>query len=380
MMRTDIDFLNEADKIIHQPKKKLKLISKIIIYSLIIFVIIFIFFGVEMITSGENLAKTLGNVGLWGQIQHLIGSNDKNLNGEKEDRINVLLLGIGGENHDGPYLTDTSILASFKPSTKQVSLVSIPRDLLVPIPGYGWQKINHADAYGEVKNPGRGGEKTAEIVSQVFGVPIHYYVRIDFAGFKQIVDDLGGITVDVENLLDDPNYPIKGKETATTTERYEHLYIKPGVKNMDGELALKFVRSREGRGIEGSDFARSKRQQKVLMAIKEKALSFGVLANPYKVGKLMDTLSQHLATNMQVWEIIKFFNLGRDITEQNITRRVLDDSPNGSLYAAMTEGGAFVLRPKAGDFSELKLIAQEVFSTGTTTAEIKPTVKPKMNE
>ncbi|MFA6410800.1 MAG: LCP family protein, partial [Candidatus Buchananbacteria bacterium] len=192
-MRTNIDFLDESDKLVAKPKKKkIRTFGKIIIYLLVIGGIIFISSSVGVISSGEHLAQTFGNVSLWGQIKHLISSDSKKLAGQEDDRINILLLGIGGENHDGPYLTDTNIIASFKPSTKQVALVSIPRDLLVPIPGYGWMKINHADAYGELKNPGRGGELSSQVVSQVFNIPIHYYVRIDFAGFKQIIDDLGG--------------------------------------------------------------------------------------------------------------------------------------------------------------------------------------------
>ena len=375
MTRTEIDFLNEKDKLPKIPKKKIKSISKLITYILIIFIILLIFFGVDIITSGENLAQTLGNVGLWGQIKHLIGSEDKKLDGEDEDRINILLLGMGGIEHEGPYLTDTMILASFKPSTKQVALISIPRDLTVPIPGYGWRKINNANSIGEVNNPGAGGELAKQVISQVFDIPIHYYVRIDFAGFKKIVDDLGGVTIEVENTLDDEYYPVPGKETATTTERYEHLYIEAGKTQMDGELALKYVRSRQAKGIEGSDFARSKRQQQVLTAVKEKGLSFGTLANPYKVSRIMDTLAQHLSTDLEVWEIIRLFNLGKDVDQESFIHRVFDDSPTGLLYSALTEEGAFILQPKAGDFSELQLVVKNIFDP-----ELAAKMQPKRIE
>ncbi|MBI3290952.1 LCP family protein [Candidatus Falkowbacteria bacterium] len=367
------NFLSEEDKLTEKPRKKIKIISKISIYLLIIFVIIIIIFGIDIISSGDNLAKTLGNTNLWGQIKHLIGSEDKKALGEEEDRINILLLGMGGIEHEGPFLTDTIMLVSFKPSNNQVALISIPRDMAANIPGYGWFKVNHANSYGEFRNPGRGGELAKEVVGQTLGIPVHYYVRIDFAGFKQIIDDLGGITVEVENILDDPFYPVPGKETATTSERYEHLYIEPGKQHMDGELALKYVRSRQGRGIEGSDFARSKRQQKVLSAVKEKGFSFGTLANPYKISKVMDTLSQHLATDLKVWEIIRIFNLGKDVAEENITRRVFDDSPNGQLAPLITEEGAFLLVPTAGlgNFSEIQLIVQNIFNP-EKIEEIKP--------
>jgi len=369
MTRTDLDFLSEKDKLINQPRRRLSPVSKVILYALIIFVSGSIFFGASVITSGEHLSQTLGNSSLWGQLKHLISSGDRSLNGEEDDRINVLLLGMGGLDHDGPFLTDTMMVASFKPSTKQVALISLPRDLLVQIPGNGWRKINHANSFGEVENPGHGGELATEVVSQVLGIPIQYYVRIDFAGFKNIIDDLGGVTVDVENKLDDRMYPIKGKETATTSERYEHLVVEPGRRHMDGELALKYVRSRQAAGVEGSDFARSKRQQKVLTAVKEKALSLNTITNPYRISKLMETLSQHLATNMQVWEILRFYNLGKDIDETKITRIVFDDSPTGLLYAAITEEGAFVLKPKAGTFVELQTTARNVFDPAQAAKE-----------
>lgn len=370
MEKQEFDFLDEEEKSAKPKRKKLKRISKVYLYLLIIFVLLTIFFGANVISSGEGLSQTLGNASLWGQIKHLISSDDKGVRGEEDGRVNILLLGMGGENHDGPYLTDTNIIASFKPETNEVSMISIPRDLYVQIPNYGWQKINYANSIGEVRDD-NGGELAKEVVSQTFGIPIHYYVRIDFDGFKNIVDNLGGITVNVENTLDDEEYPIPGKETATTTERFEHLYVEEGKRDMDGDLALKFVRSRHAKGIEGSDFARSKRQQQVLQAVKDKALSIGTIVNPIKISKILDTLSDHLATDMQVWEILRLFNLGKDVDENSIVRRVFDDSPDGQLRATITEGGAFVLVPKAGDFSELQLITQYIFEPDKLE-EIKP--------
>ena len=367
MNQNVVDFLDEKDKIVPKPKRKLKLISKVLIYLLIIFVIFLVFFGINVISSGENLSKTLGNVGLLGQIKQLIGSDDKKVQGLAEDRINILLLGMGGVTHEGPYLTDTIILSSIKPSTNEVSLISIPRDFLAPIPGYGSRKINHANAFGEAKEKGQGGVLASQVISDVFAIPIHYYVRIDFDGFKKIIDDLGGVNIEVENVLDDPFYPIPGKETATTTERYDHLYIDIGNVHMDGDLALKYVRSRQARGIEGSDFARSKRQQKVITAVKEKGLSFSTLVNPYKISNVTDTLSEHLSTNLQVWEIIQLFNIVKDVREENIVHRVFDDSPGSPLYSSLTEEGAFVIQPKAGDFSEIQFIAKNIFDPELAT-------------
>ncbi len=361
MARTELDFLSEDGKIVPVPKKKKKFISKLLIYLLVIFVILGISSGIGVLSSTENLSKTLGNVSLWEQLKNLFRANDQPVAGEAEDRINILLLGIGGESHDGPYLSDTNMILSFKPSTGQVAMISVPRDLLVPIPGYGWQRINSADAYGEMKNPGQGGEFARQVFSEVFDLPIHYYGRVDFAGFEKIIDDLGGVDMDVENTLDDYEYPVPGRETATTSLRYEHLHIDKGLQHLDGELALKYVRSRHAIGIEGSDFARSKRQQKLLMAVKNKALSMSTLVNPYRISRVLTTLSDHIATDMQVWEIIRLYGLGKDVGEENISRIVFDDSPAGRLVPAITEAGAFVLRPRAGNFSELQAMIASAF-------------------
>ena len=364
MTRTEIDFLNKDGKILEVPKKKKKFISKLVLYLLIIFVILGISSGFGVITSSENLAKTLGNVSLWGQLMHLItpGAQEQKLAGEIDDRVNILLLGIGGSGHDGPYLSDTNIIVSIKPSTKQVAMISVPRDLLAPIPGYGWRKINEADSYGEIINSGQGGEFTKQVFSTVFGIPIQYYVRLDFSGFEQIVNDLNGITINVDNTFDDYEYPVPGMETATTSLRYEHLHFDKGVQHMDGATALKYVRSRHAYGVEGSDFARSRRQQKVLVAIKDKGMSFETLLNPYKISRVMDTLSQDLATNLQAWEMIKLYNLGKDIKEDEIIRQVIDGQ-SGYLVDGITENGAYVLKPRTGNYTEIQNLVKNIFNT-----------------
>lgn len=386
MARTEFELNPGQENFVPEPRKKIKFISKLFLYLLVIFVILGISFSVGIISSTENLSKTFGNISLFSQLKNLIGQNDQKLLGEADDRINVLLLGIGGfddngKSHDGPQLTDTIILASFKPSTKQVALISIPRDLLVEIPGYGWRKINSANSYGESENPGHGPELTAKVVANIFDIPIHYYVRLDFAGFEKLIDNLGGVDIDVENTLDDYTYPVPGKENATTSERYLHLHFDKGQQHMNGDLALKYVRSRHALGIEGSDFARSKRQQKILMAVKEKALSFGTLINPYRITGMMDTLSQHLLTNVQVWEILKGNSLSKGINEENIVRHVFDDSPQGSLVQATGIDGAYLLQPKNGSYYEMKNIVKNIFAaTENEQQKTAEKIKPKTLE
>lgn len=366
-----VDFLDEKHKVIpNATPRKIHVFSRVLFSLGIVSIIVLIAFGVSVITSGEQLSKTFGNLSLWGQMKHLVSSEDRLLQGESDDRINMLLLGIGGKDHDGPQLTDTIIVASVKPSTNQVAMISLPRDLVAPVEGHGWKKINTANAYGEAQQAGSGPLLAQKTVSGILSIPIHYYLRVDFDGFVKIVDDIGGIDVLVEHTLDDPFYPIKGKETATTSERYEHLYIQEGVQHMDGSTALKFVRSRQGKNGEGSDFARSKRQQNVMIAMRDTVLSFGVLSNPYLLNKIADTVSAHVVTNLQGWELLRFMDIAKTIDRTKVITHVFDDSPSSQLVAGFSDDGAFVLRPKSGDFSEMQIIAQDIFDpTQTNTAQ-----------
>jgi len=249
----------------------------------------------------------------------------------KENRINVLLLGVGGGTHEGPDLTDTVIFTSIDPNTKRVTLVSLPRDLWIPELN---AKINAAYTFGEEKQKGGGLPLTKAVVSKVLGQQIDYAVKIDFSGFEKAVDMLGGLDIDVDNTFDDYAYPIAGLETepcgldeekiaslsaeiatgsATEHEafpcRYEHLHFDAGSQYMDGKTALKYVRSRHALGVEGSDFARSKRQEKILTAFKDKIFSAGTILNPGKVFRLIDILEGSIEMDIKQEEYDDFVKL-----------------------------------------------------------------------
>lgn len=328
-------------------------------------IIILVFFFLFILSAAFAYAvftapKTSENPSIFTQIKHLITSPDRKLRGEEENRINVLLLGIGGEKHEGPLLTDTMIFISFRPSDKRAAIMSIPRDLLVDIPSWGKAKINHAYAIGESREGISGGALASQVVEEVFEIPVHYYFRIDFNGFVKLIDSLGGITVNVERTLNDPFYPVEGKEDAPWEERYEHLVIEKGIRYMNGETALKYVRSRMALGAEGNDFARSRRQQKILLALKEKIFSASTILNVRKLNNIISFLQNHIDTNMEIWEIARLYEVGKDVSSSNITNIILDDSPEGILRDAYYEG-AFVLVPKNPDGSELKEVAKNIF-------------------
>lgn len=300
------------------------------------------------------------------QIVHLVTSRAQPLRGETNDRINFLLLGMGGAGHEGPYLTDTIILASIQASTKRVALLSIPRDLAVEIPGHGIRKINAANAVGRDRNyPGGGERLTADVVGHVVDLPIHYVASVDFRGFERLVDDVGGLKIDVERNFVDGEYPTKNFG-------YQTVSFQAGPQRMNGRTALAYVRSRHGTNGEGSDFARSRRQQKVLQALKGKLFSLSLLASPSRLSSALTTFGDHARTDLEVWEMLRLASLVRGAAHDSVTR-VLDTTTQGLLADATGIDGAYLLVPRAGDFREVQGLAQNLFALDAIAAE-QPTV------
>jgi len=352
---------NEYNRIgnnVNKIKKTLK-ISKFVT----VFAVTFIFvFSSQVLVSDQGTTSWFSNLPIVKHIKHLAESADRELKGEKRDRINILLIGMGGRGHEGGYLADTIILASLEPSTQKVAMTSIPRDLAIPVEDMGLLKINHINAYAEADGTD-GGLATSQAISDVLGAPVDYYVRVDFQGFVDIIDILGGLDVYVENTINDESYPIAGKEEAEVYEdRFEHLYIEKGWHEMDGTLALKYARSRHTPGYEGSDFARAARQQKIIEAVKDKLLSMGTLLNPQKISDLINESQEDIDTNLKFWEMIKLWSNFKEVKKEDIVNKVLDNSVNGLLTNRITEEGAYILSPKSGDFSEIQYFINSIFS------------------
>lgn len=355
-----------------EPKKLKKYLKKFAYLSVFFTIILFLLFA-KASPLKQGSTPWYNRIPLVSQIKYFASGSDKPLKGEENDRINILLLGIGGKNHDGGNLTDTIILASLQPSTKKVSLVSIPRDMTIPMENMGWRKVNNVNAYAEMKNPGSGGIATCQAISDILDMPIDYYVRVDFQGFINIIDKLGGVTVDVENSFDDYKYPVLGNEDAQPySSRYEHLHFDTGLQEMDGSTALKYARSRHAYGAEGSDFARAKRQQKILSAAKEKLLSANILFKPQLLIDIIGELQDHVSTNLQMWEIIKLWGEFKDVKQEDIINKGLDNSSSGLLINTVGEDGAYILVPRNGDFSEIQYLVKNIFSSAP--AEIKSKV------
>ncbi len=303
---------------------------------------------------GQGSAIDGGSIGFFASLRSLIPSADRALKGENADRVNFLLLGVGGEGHDGPQLSDTIIFTSFRPSTKEIGMLSIPRDLTIPIPGYQWHKINEVNAFGEQQKQGYGPEFASKVIGDLLDQEIQYYVKIDFNGFAELIDEVGGVNVYVDRAFTDASYPTDDYLTQT-------IAFETGWQKMDGTTALAFARSRHGTNGEGSDFARAARQQKILLALKDRVLSAATLLNPSRITKLMSTLSSHIKTNMGLWELVRMGSFLPNLDTSHISHHVLDESINSPLYATNING-AYVLLPKDDDWGPVRRLAANVFS------------------
>lgn len=317
-------------------------------------------------TDGAASNSLKPKLGFFQTIKNLIFNTDPVLDGQSDDRINILILGIGGEGHDGPYLSDTNIIVSIKPSTKEVALISVPRDLGVKINEYGWRKINAADAIGESKEAGHGGDYARQVFVDQFHLPIPYYVRIDFTAFQELIDAVGGVTVNVPNSFVDTQFP-------GPNNSYQTISFTTGQQTLNGVQALNYARSRHGNNGEGSDFARARRQQLILEALKAKLLSFGTLTNPLLIQKLYNSVTDHVDTNLDNAQLIYLAKLAKSY-QGAIKSLVLDSSPRGFLVDTTGEQGAFILAPKTGNFDAINTAIASVFDASSTVAQAPPPV------
>lgn len=272
-----------------------------------------------------------------------------------EGRTNILILGKGGEGHAASELTDTIIFASVSHNNPRVTVVSLPRDIwILAIRA----KINSAYYWGKQKEKGGGLILAKSTVEEIVGSPVHYGMVVDFSGFIKIVDVIGGIEVDVERGFVDEKYPIPGKENDLCDGdpifacRYETIRFEKGRQTMDGEMALKFVRSRNAEGEEGTDLARAARQQKVLLAIRQKVLSPGVLISPRKLLAIWKTVRDSVETDMSASEgsiLLRRVLAGRE----KIETHVLDEELLTHPPVSPRWDNQYVFIPKAGDWSEV---------------------------
>ncbi len=319
----------------------------------------------------------------------------------------ILLLGYRGDGSIGGTLTDTMMVAHIAPRAQKVTLISIPRDLWVPLATDGKvernYKINAAYAIGmddrnypnkadKYKGVAGGGVMAKDIVSLVTGINVRYFVAVNFHAFTQSIDTLGGVDVRVSKQLNDTFYPITGKENETCgksedelkaleatlsgqpleeqfTCRFETVKVDPGIVHMDGEMALKFARSRHAKS-DGSDFARSERQKEVMLAAKEKVYSIGFLP---KAIPFVQTLAGSLQTDMNISVMQDFLSKSSEYRQFKVTSLSL--STNNVLKETYSNDRQYILAPTSG-IGDWTSIIDYLHDQLSVDASPSPTVKP----
>lgn len=302
------------------------------------------------------------------------------LKGEDDGRVNILLAGNSADDagHNGGRLTDSIMLVSIDTRNNKAFMLSIPRDLWVKVPGDGHQKINGAYVVGEEAGFSRDGYPEGgmgaleQIISQDFDIPIHYYALINYNAMKQAVDAVGGVDFTVKSEdprgLFDPNID--------WTTRKPLVKLSNGTHHLNGQAALDLARARgdayNSYGFAGSDFTRTENQRKLLIALKNKAISAGVLANPAKLSSLMDAIGNNVQTDFKINEVRRLYDIMKKIGNNNIQSLGLNDVNGESLLASYTSPmGQSALIPAAGvdDFSEIQAFIRQKTSSNQMVQE-----------
>ena len=277
------------------------------------------------------------------------------LRGEKEGRINILLLGAAGEHKPGGNLTDTIMIMSIDMKNKKIALLSLPRDLYVQIPdSQSFTKINSLYAIGV--NQKKGADLIKESVEKITGITINYYVAVDFDGFVKVIDDIGGVNVITPFDIYDASYP-------GPNYSYETFSLSKGLHLLNGKTALQYVRERHD-DPEG-DFGRAKRQQQVIQAVKNKMFSIKTLFNVVALNDILTALGDNIKTDISFDEIDRFITISKEVDMQNITNVVADAWKKDSLlkvsHVMLGSVQAFILVPRVGNYSEIQDLAQNIF-------------------
>ncbi|OPX88056.1 MAG: putative transcriptional regulator YwtF [Pelotomaculum sp. PtaB.Bin104] len=281
----------------------------------------------------------------------------------KQERVNVLLLGVDAREGETTARTDSIILASIDQKSKQMSLLSIPRDTRVNIPGHGYDKINSASVYG-------GPELSMKVASELLGIPVKNYVLVNFSGFKDIVDALGGVTLDVEQNMYHWDPEDKGA--------YQ-INLKKGVQRLDGDKALQYVRYRD---YVMGDIDRTKYQQKFLVALAKEMLQPSTIP---KLPKLVTEINRYVKTNLSASYLYTLASAARNLENGNIVTQTLPGRPvniNGGSYWGVnpSEARQVVTKLFNGETVTNIVLDTPLSSPGTGSSGSKTATKPKTDQ
>jgi len=261
-----------------------------------------------------------------------------------KSRVTVLVMGIDHRQGDvDPARTDSLLLLTMDPESRTAAMLSIPRDMWVDIPGFGKDKITTAHYKGEIyKLPGGGPALAVETVENFIGVPIPYYVRINFTAFETLIDEIGGLDVDNPEAIEDPEYP-------DSQYGYEPFYLPAGRRHLNGHDALRYARTR---ATSGGDFDRARRQQQIIFLVREKVLSLELLPTLIKRSPVLyRTVADGVVTNLSLDQIISLILLAQEIPEENIKSAVIDTD---YVELNVSPDGLSILKPIPGRIRELR--------------------------
>ncbi|HLV97562.1 MAG TPA: LCP family protein [Ktedonobacterales bacterium] len=284
-------------------------------------------------------------------------SSQINLSGT--DRVNLLVMGFGGGNHPGAYLTDSMLIISIQPQTGQTAMISVPRDLWVQIPPNSGQygKLNSAYEYGlyngfDTEKAGKvaAGDIAANKISNITGLSVKYWLTLDFSGFKELVDALGGVDINVQHSFT-ALYP--ANDDPSINPNWITVSFKAGKQHMNGATAIEYARAREVTGgdlAEGTDFARSQRQQILIKAIVSKMTQVSEWPNFFNE---MNALQKSLYTNLSAYDLFQF------VRKMDLNNPKHIGLSNQNVLVDSTADGQYVLEPENGDWSLIPQYIQQ---------------------
>ncbi len=303
------------------------------------------------------------------------------LKGEDQGRINILLAGNSADDvgHSGGDLTDSIMIMSIDTKNNQAFLMSVPRDLYVQIPGTSsHSKINYAYVAGKNNNfsqdgyPSGGMGELEDVISQDFGININYYALVNYSALRQAVDAVGGVDINIQSSdprgLYDPSidYATRGPLVKLTN----------GVHHLSGQQALDLARARgdsyRSYGFVASDFERTKNQRELLVALKTKAVTAGVLSNPAKLSSLSDAIGSNVKTDFTLSEVHRLYDIVKNINGPSIKSYSLNSANGKNLLASYTTlDGQSALIPATGvdDYTDIQSFLQQITSNDPVVQE-----------
>jgi LCP family protein required for cell wall assembly len=377
MSKKELDESLKALDDVPQAKKRRwiprrRTVKRSVIALLVLLLLVGGYLAVKAFLAGSQIFQ--------GNVFDLLGQGQP-LKMDENGRSNILIFGTSEDDKAhadaGPNLTDSIMMLSVDQKNHKALITSVPRDLWVKydeacVSGYEG-KINVVYQCGskDGKNKTDGAKKLMKTVGNVYGLTMHYFVQVNYGALKDAVDAVGGIDITIESSdprgIYDPNFDWECNYTCTLV-KYPN-----GKVHLDGRHALFLARSRNsagGYGLAGGNFDRERNQQKILIALRNKAASAGTLANPAAVSKLIDSLGSNVRSNFTTKEVRTLIDIGQKISGKQITSIRLDD-PKNPLVTTGAYSGQSIVRPTLGvyDFSAIHAFIQRKVSNDPVVQE-----------